>query len=151
MYGASTPADACVAPIPTGRSSTISTDAPRCASSSAIAQPTTPAPMTMMSEGCDIRFQLILLYPRTVTPLSGRFSHHDAETRRHRDGHLVVAGHDARFGRRDEKDSRAGRVWPVRVVAGRSGQRRLVARRAVDCLRHKSVEPQQLTAYYEGR
>src|SRR3954447_20718573 len=37
--------------MPTGRSSTISTDAPRLASSCAIAQPTIPAPTTMMSEG----------------------------------------------------------------------------------------------------
>src|SRR6478736_2552576 len=51
MYGASTPADACVAPMPTGRSSTISTDAPRRASSWATAQPMMPAPTTMMSEG----------------------------------------------------------------------------------------------------
>ena len=55
MYGASTPADACVAPMPTGRSSTISTDAPRRASSWATAQPTMPAPTTMMSEGGVIR------------------------------------------------------------------------------------------------
>src|SRR3954467_7361123 len=51
MYGPSTPADACVAPIPAGRSSTISTDAPRRASSYATAQPTMPAPMTMTSRG----------------------------------------------------------------------------------------------------
>ena len=44
------PADACVAPMPTGRSSTISTAAPRRASSYATAQPTMPAPTTMMSE-----------------------------------------------------------------------------------------------------
>src|SRR5213593_3884589 len=60
MYGASTPADACVAPMPTGRSSTISTEAPRRASSSATAHPTTPAPTTMMSVGRVIRLQLIL-------------------------------------------------------------------------------------------
>src|SRR4029453_18437127 len=56
MYGASTPAGACVAPMPTGRSSTISTDAPRAASSWATAQPMMPAPTTMMSEGGVIRF-----------------------------------------------------------------------------------------------
>src|SRR5262245_44986562 len=49
MYGASTPADACVAPMPTARSSTTSTDAPRRASSYAMAHPMTPAPTTMMS------------------------------------------------------------------------------------------------------
>src|SRR5436309_2839941 len=37
--------------MPTGRSSTISTDAPRRASSWATAQPTIPAPTTMISEG----------------------------------------------------------------------------------------------------
>ena len=47
--GARMPADACVAPWPTGRSSTSSTDAPRHASSWATAQPITPAPTTMMS------------------------------------------------------------------------------------------------------
>src|SRR6187431_2910849 len=45
------PAAACVAPIPAGRSSMISTEAPRRASSYAIAQPTTPAPTTTMSRG----------------------------------------------------------------------------------------------------
>src|SRR5436190_11446777 len=59
MNGASTPADACVAPIPTARSSTISTEAPRRTSSYAIAQPTTPAPTTIMSDG-----------PLTVSKLS---------------------------------------------------------------------------------
>src|SRR5262245_33937362 len=61
MYGASTPADACVAPMPIGRSSTISTDAPRRASSAATAQPTIPAPTTMMSEGRDICVRLGIL------------------------------------------------------------------------------------------
>src|SRR5580765_4387115 len=60
MYGASTPADACVAPMPTGRSSTISTDTPRLASSCAIAHPTIPAPTTMMSEG---RLAIVPLLP----------------------------------------------------------------------------------------
>src|SRR5437667_12721815 len=44
--------------MPTGRSSTISTDAPRRASSYATAQPTTPAPTTMMSVGRSIAHQL---------------------------------------------------------------------------------------------
>src|SRR5262245_43221747 len=60
MYGARTPADAWVAPMEGGRSSTISTDAPRRASSSATAHPTTPAPTTMMSVGRVIGLQLIL-------------------------------------------------------------------------------------------
>src|SRR5580700_5231304 len=56
MNGARMPADACVAPIATARSSTISTEAPRRASSYATAQPTTPAPITMMSDGRDMRY-----------------------------------------------------------------------------------------------
>src|SRR5437016_428739 len=86
MYGASTPADACVAPIPTGRSSTISTDAPRRASSSATAHPTTPAPMTMMSVGRVMRLQLILrrmtLKTAAVTVLAaGTIVHLGAQTK----------------------------------------------------------------------
>src|SRR5689334_16217178 len=44
--------------MPTGRSSTISTDAPRLANSCATAHPTIPAPTTMMSEGRPIKRQL---------------------------------------------------------------------------------------------
>ena len=44
--------------MPTGRSSTISTDAPRRASSCAMAHPTIPAPTTMMSEGRPMKSQL---------------------------------------------------------------------------------------------
>src|SRR5262249_21764154 len=58
-YGARMPADACVAPIPTGRSSRICTAAPRRASSYATAQPTIPAPtMTMSDEAAPIGLQL---------------------------------------------------------------------------------------------
>ena len=51
MYGARTPAEACVAPMPAGRSSTISTEAPRRASSYATAHPIIPAPTTTTSLG----------------------------------------------------------------------------------------------------
>src|SRR5580765_3330692 len=44
--------------MPTGRWSTISTDAPRRASSCAMAHPTIPAPTTMMSEGRPMKSQL---------------------------------------------------------------------------------------------
>src|SRR5262249_25404334 len=46
MYGTSAPADACDAPRPGDRMSRTVTDAPRTASSSATAAPTTPAPIT---------------------------------------------------------------------------------------------------------
>src|SRR5216684_2952489 len=51
LNGARTPAAACVAPMPAGRSSMISTAAPRRANSYATAQPTMPAPTTTMSLG----------------------------------------------------------------------------------------------------
>ena len=50
--------NAWVAPMPTGRGSTIRTDAPRRASSCAMAHPTIPAPTTMMSEGRPMKSQL---------------------------------------------------------------------------------------------
>jgi hypothetical protein len=53
VNGASIPAEACVAPIPGGRSSTSCTEAPRRASSYATADQTTPAPTTMMSKERD--------------------------------------------------------------------------------------------------
>src|SRR6185436_14553261 len=74
MYGASMPAEACVAPMPAGRSSTICTAAPRRASSYAAAHPTIPAPMTMMSEGRDEATRA-LLSPVEVVPVQDCVEH----------------------------------------------------------------------------
>src|SRR5262245_15273629 len=150
MYGARMPAEACVAPIPTGRSSTISTDAPRCANSSATAQPTMPAPITMMSEGRVIGFQLILHYPRALHTAFRKVSTHDAEGSRDDHWHPVVAGHDARIRRPDQTHPRTGGLRTIRIVAGRFG-RRAVSRRPMGRLRAQSPEPEQRTAHHQSR
>ena len=92
MYGASTPADACVAPMPAGRSSTIWTDAPRRASSYATAQPTMPAPTTTMSLGAATCPDLIAKAPRHGRRRSGKIvdSRSHAKTARRQPSEIAI-------------------------------------------------------------
>src|SRR5712671_5267000 len=77
MYGASMPADACVAPWPVPRMSTTWTRAPREASSWATAHPMMPAPTTVTLTECDCSWWVVVVgADRTQVnwaPVAGRF------------------------------------------------------------------------------